>query len=147
MDVRICNPPPRAFDLVSAAVLAAHDALSKADRALSRFCGGRLLVDRSLTFWTLTVWRSEQEMKKFRGAGAHAKAMRKLPLWCDEASYAHWNSEGETVATWPEAYARLVAEGKLSAVMHPSPNHEARRFREPRLEPTIGQDLKPKVSG
>jgi len=111
------------------------------------FVGGRLLVDRSLTFWTLTVWRSEQEMKKFRGAGVHAKAMRKLPLWCDEASYAHWNSEGETVATWPEAYARLVAEGKLSAVMHPSPNHEARRFREPRLEPTIGQDLKPKVSG
>ena len=39
MDVRICNPPPRAFDLVSAAVLATHHALSKADRALSRFCG------------------------------------------------------------------------------------------------------------
>lgn len=109
------------------------------------FMGGRLLIDRDRTFWTLTVWRSEPEMKKFRGAGAHAKAMRNLPVWCNEASYAHWNSEGETVPAWPEAYERLIADGKLSAVMHPSANHEARRFREPRLQPMIGQDLKSKA--
>src|SRR5947208_3087596 len=36
------------------------------------FLGGRLLVDVRLTFWTLTVWESEQAMKAFRGSDARA---------------------------------------------------------------------------
>ena len=43
------------------------------------FLGGELLVDSGLTFWTLTVWGSEQAMKRFRGAGAHARVMSRLP--------------------------------------------------------------------
>jgi hypothetical protein len=107
------------------------------------FLGGRLLIDAGLTFWTLTVWDSEQAMKRFRGYGPHAAAMPRLVEWCDEAAYAHWASPGATVPTWPEAHERLVAEGRLSRVAHPSPNHEARHFAKPRLSPLIGQDLKP----
>jgi Domain of unknown function (DUF3291) len=116
------------------------------NRQVSRaagFLGGRLLVDAHLTFWTLTVWESERAMKSFRGSGAHARVMPRLAHWCDEASYAHWTPTDSSVPTWPEAYEHLVAEGKLSRVDHPSPDHEARRFPMPRLQPLIGNDLKP----
>jgi hypothetical protein len=114
-------------------------------RALG-FYGGRLLIDVRLTFWTLTVWEDERSMKSFRGSGAHAKVMPRLAQWCDEASYAHWTPTGDSVPLWPEAYEHLTAEGHLSRVSHPSPDHEARHFPKPRLKPLIGADLKPAAS-
>jgi hypothetical protein len=107
------------------------------------FVGGKLLIDAGRTFWTLTAWGSERAMKAFRGSGPHAKVMPKLMEWCDEASYAHWTSGSDAIPSWPEAYERLLREGHLSRVAHPSPNHEARQFAMPRLSPLIGQDLKP----
>lgn len=106
------------------------------------FLGGRLLIDTGRTFWTLTLWESEQAMKAFRGSGAHARVMPRLLEWCDEASYAHWAPASDAVPTWPEAYEHLATEGRLSRVAHPSPDHEARHFARPRLKPLIGQDLK-----
>lgn len=109
------------------------------------FVGGRLLIDAHLTFWTLTVWESEKAMKAFRGSGTHARVMPKLVEWCDEASYAHWPPTDSSIPEWRDAYKHLVTEGRLSRVAHPSQDHEARRFPEPRLQPLIGQDLKPKA--
>jgi Domain of unknown function (DUF3291) len=106
------------------------------------FFGGRLLIDMRSTFWTLTVWIDERAMKAFRGSAPHAKVMPRLVEWCDEAAYAHWSPNGDSVPFWPEAYERLTAEGRLSRVAHPSPDHEARRFSKPRLKPMIGADLK-----
>ena len=111
------------------------------------FLGGRLLVDAHRTFWTLTVWESEQAMKAFRGAASHAKIMPRLVRWCDEASYAHWIPTGASVPTWSEAYEHLVAEGRLSRVSYPSTAHDAKQFAKPRLTPLIGQDLKPRKRG
>jgi len=107
------------------------------------FLSGRLLVDTRYTFWTLTVWESERAMKAFRGSGTHAKVMPRLVEWCDEAAYAHWAPNSATVPSWPEAHERLVSEGRLSRVAHPSPGHEARQFSKPRLKPLIGSELKP----
>jgi hypothetical protein len=128
----------------------------RSQRQVSRakgFAGGRLLIDSHRTYWTLTVWESELAMKQFRGSGAHARVMPKLMNWCDEASYAHWTINKETVIegttdagivpSWPEAYAHLASEGRLSRVEHPSPDHEGRHFPQPRLQPLIGADLKP----
>jgi len=110
------------------------------------FAGGRLLNDVGWTFWTLTAWENEQAMKAFRGAAPHAKAMPRLIDWCDEASYAHWAQSGDTLPSWPEAHARLVRDGRLSRVSHPSPNHNARHFPEPRLRPLVGTDLNPRAT-
>jgi hypothetical protein len=107
------------------------------------FLGGRLLIDTGLTFWTLTVWESEPAMKAFRGSGAHVGVMARLAEWC-AAAYAHSSPANGSVPTWPEAHDRLVAKGRLSRLTHPSPNHEARYFAQPRLSPRIGQHLKPK---
>jgi heme-degrading monooxygenase HmoA len=106
------------------------------------FHGGRLLIDRRLTFWTLTVWETERAMKAFRGAAAHAKVMPLLVHWRDEAAFAHWTLSRDSVPFWPEAHERLLKEGKLSRVAHPSPLHDAREFPVPRLKPLIGNDLK-----
>ena len=113
----------------------------------SGFVGGRLLVDANRTFWTLTVWENEQAMKAFRGSGAHAGVMPRLQEWCDEASYAHWNPASASIPGWPEAFEHLVSDGRMSRVKHPSADHDARHFARPRLEPLIGQDLKPAATG
>ena len=108
----------------------------------SGFLAGSLLIDRRRTFWTLTAWEDEKAMKAFRGSGPHAQAMSKLAEWCDEASYAHWNSDNG-LPDWPEAHEHLIAEGRLSRVAHPSQDHLARHFPKPRLRPLIAQNLKP----
>ena len=108
------------------------------------FSGGKLLIDRRRTFWTLTLWQDERAMKAFRGSAAHGKVMPRLAEWCDEAAYAHWALEGDSVPDWQQAYKHLVAEGRLSRVAHPSHEHSARQFPEPRLKPLIGNDLKPR---
>jgi Domain of unknown function (DUF3291) len=107
------------------------------------FAGGRLLVDRHRTYWTLTLWESEPAMKKFRGSGAHARVMTKLARWCDEAAYTHWMPNSGSVPEWSEAYERLNTEGRLSRVENPSPDHTQRHFPNPRVSPMIGQELKP----
>jgi hypothetical protein len=110
----------------------------------SGFFGGRLLIDSVLTFWTLTVWDSEETMRGFRGNGAHARVMPRLAEWCDEAVYIHWADPENSMPTWNEAYERLVAGGRLSRVLHPSKGHSDQQFPRPGLEPLIGADLEPR---
>jgi len=124
-------------------LLGAYLAQKQATRTAG-FAGGKLLVDSDRTYWTLTVWDSEQAMKKLRGSGQHGKVMRKLAHWCDEAAHAHCTIDSTDVPGWAEAYARLVADGKLSRVDHPSLRHQNREFCWPRINPEIGQTLKAK---
>lgn len=116
----------RAFRFLPAFVLNTFFAQRQVRRA-EEFAGGRLFVDAHRTFWTLTAWESERPMKQYRGSGAHAKVMPKLVEWCDEAAYAHWVAETLNIPSWPEAYERLVQEGRLSRVAHASADHDARR--------------------
>ncbi len=105
------------------------------------FLGGRLLLDANRTFWTLTAWETERHMKAFRGSGAHVRAMPQLVKWSDEASFVHWVEDNAEIPQWPEAYARMVQEGRGSHVAHPSADHQARRFEKPRLSPLIGANI------
>lgn len=82
-------------------------------------------------------------MKAFRGSGAHAGVMPHLVNWCDEAAYAHWIEADGTLPGWTESYERLLKDGRLSRVAHPTADHTARRFAAPRLQPLIGQELHP----
>jgi hypothetical protein len=107
------------------------------------FRRGRLLADAHRTYWTVTIWENEKEMKAYRGAQAHGKAMPRLAGWCDEAAYTHWEQEGDSPPSWDVVWERLVEDGRLSRVAHPSSGHEARIFPKPRLKPMIGTDLKP----
>ncbi|MBC8164270.1 MAG: DUF3291 domain-containing protein [Bryobacteraceae bacterium] len=100
-------------------------------RSSPGFVRGGELLDKGLTFWTVTLWTSEREMKSFRGADAHSEAMKLLPEWCNEAAIAHWQQDESDLPTWPEAHRKLNETGRLSRVNRPGQNHTARRFREP----------------
>ncbi len=95
--------------------------------------GQRLLRDAHLTFWTLTAWADEATMRSFMMSGAHRRAMPKLLDWCDEASVAHWVQETAELPDWREAHRRMVKDGRLSKVRHPSPAQQARDIAEPRI--------------
>lgn len=106
------------------------------------FLGGRVLGEASRTFWTVTAWESAEAMREYRNADAHRTAMPKLIEWCDEASITHWEQDGPELPTWPEAHARMAAEGRPSKVRNPSPAHEARQIAVPRAAANAGFPLK-----
>lgn len=97
------------------------------------FLGGKLLVDRDRTFWTVTAWEDEASMRAYRNSGAHRKVMPKLLKWCDEATVVHWSHGSSTLPEWPEVHRRMVSEGKVSKVNNPSPRHATKQFPEPRV--------------
>src|ERR1700747_1134547 len=51
-----------------------------------------------LAFWTLSMWRTIETMKKFMFTAPHRKAMQGLPHWCDEASFSDWE---QATTEWP----------------------------------------------
>jgi hypothetical protein len=57
--------------------------------------------------------------------------MPRLAEWCDEATYIHWRQPGEEPPGLAEAAGRLIGEGVVSRVRHPSPNHANRAFALP----------------
>lgn len=118
----------------------------KSQRQVTRasgFLGGRLLRDPGNTFWTLTAWKDEAAMRAYRGSGAHMKAMPRLLNWCDEASIAHWEQETAELPEWSEAHRRMVREGRMSKVKHPSKAQLAREIGAPKKGGSEGQVLKP----
>jgi len=90
-----------------------------------------LLAEANNTFWTRTVWTDRTAMREFMTSGSHGDVMPELREWCDEAHVAHWEQGGEELPTWDEAYRRLLADGRNSAVAHPSPDHASRNLKPP----------------
>ncbi|MXP24890.1 DUF3291 domain-containing protein [Altererythrobacter indicus] len=90
------------------------------------------MPDRQRTFWTMTLWRDESDMRAFMKSGAHAKVMPRLMHWCDEASVVHWHQETQALPDWTEADARMREAGRPSKVLHPTPQHRELRYRAPR---------------
>jgi hypothetical protein len=96
------------------------------------FLAGKVLREAKNVFWTATAWDDDAAMNAFRTSGAHGQAMPRLLDWCDEASVAHWIQPTAELPTWLEAHRRMVAEGRLSKVNHPSPAHLAKEIPAPR---------------
>jgi hypothetical protein len=105
------------------------------------FLNGRIVREARNTFWTVTAWEDTGAMRAYRDSGVHRGVMPKLQKWCDEASVAHWEQPGAELPTWPEAYRRMQADGRLSKVSAPSPAHLAKQVPEPRLSGSEGRQL------
>ena len=108
----------------------------RSNRQVQRAAGfrtGALLADRKWTFWTMTAWDSQASMRQYMTTGSHKKAMPKLMRWCDEASVAHWEQEGDVLPTWQEADARMRTTGRPSKVLHPTAEHASLGYAEPRV--------------
>ena len=108
--------------------LMANEASVKDLVKIKGFLKGKELIDKNLTFWTLTMWTDDISMKTFRNSVPHRKAMQNLPTWCHEASYFHWTQPGTDLPAWHDASERLISEGKLTKVRNPTPRHLANTF-------------------
>jgi hypothetical protein len=91
-----------------------------------------LLRDAKSTFWTRTVWTTEEAMKSFMLSGPHRRVMPRLLDWCDEAAVVHWVQNADQPPDWYEAHDRLQQEGRRSKVGYPSPAHEKFDIPRPR---------------
>lgn len=100
-----------------------------------------MLTDRNHTFWTLTEWDGEPNMRAFMTSGAHRNVMPGLLNWCDEASIVDWEQADAGLPSWDEATRRMRNEGRPSKVKHPSPHHASMTFAEPRIRP--GTPIRP----
>ena len=96
------------------------------------FKAGSLLADRGWTFWTLTVWDSQESMRRYMTSGPHRTAMPRFLDWCDEASVVHWTQADDALPSWPEADRRMRENGRPSKVRNPSPRHADLSYRPPR---------------
>ncbi len=105
----------RAFRFLPGFALHAVRTRSQVRRAPG-FAGGAILADRGWTFWTLTAWSDEADMRRYILAGAHREAMTRLAHWCDEASVVHWTQAEAGLPCWMEADRRMRAEGRPSKV-------------------------------
>ena len=110
----------------------------------SRFIKGKTLLDKHLTFWTLTLWNSEADMRSYRNTDAHKKAMPKLQTWCDEASVVHWQQDSEEFPEWQFAWEQLISGGRASKVKRPTAAHATLEFPSPRYSSRTERILLPK---
>lgn len=106
----------------------ANEASVKALKSSAGLIKGKELIDKHLTFWTVTLWENEASMKEFRGSSSHRNAMQHLPLWCNEASYHHWIQEENEYPDWNTIAEKLFTEGRLSKVRNPSKAQTENRF-------------------
>lgn len=92
-----------------------------------------VLNDTQRTFWTCSSWATQDAMRGYMSSGVHQKVMRKLALWCDEASVVHWEQESPELPSWAVVHQRMQQDGRASRVVHPSPAQLAFRVRPPDL--------------
>jgi hypothetical protein len=95
------------------------------------------------TFWTLTVWKEEAEMRAFRGAGDHRNVMTRLADWCDEAAVAHWQQRDAAAPSNEDMLHRMQSSGRVSRVNHPTPGHAEGKTVPDGRAPRRGVTLKP----
>ena len=75
---------------------------------------------RGLTFWTLSVWEGEAQLRAYLASDPHRAAIPKLFPWCDEAATTHWSVGSPSMPQWVEATAKLLENGRLLRVRFPS---------------------------
>ncbi len=97
------------------------------------FLDGKLLLDNYGALWTLTVWDNSQNMMRYRGSGAHKKAMPLLMQICDEASIVHWQQETNELPDWAVVHDRMEKEGRFSQLPHPSDRHQKQLIPLPEI--------------
>lgn len=101
-------------------------------RRAEGFRSGSLLADLPWTFWTGTVWDSEDSMRRYMGSGDHRAAMPLLLEWCDEASVVHWEQADADLPSWADADRRMRRNGRPSRLRHPSRAHGDLAYAPPR---------------
>jgi quinol monooxygenase YgiN len=58
-------------------------------------------------FWTLSIWKDQNSLRRFIMTEPHATAVKKFTEWAGEGSaFGEWSSPENTI-DWPEALRKL----------------------------------------
>jgi hypothetical protein len=58
-------------------------------------------------FWTLSIWKDQNSLRRFIMTEPHATAVKKFTEWAGEGSaFVEWSSLENTI-NWPEAFKKL----------------------------------------
>ncbi len=57
--------------------------------------------------------------------------MPRLGDWCDEATFVDWEQDSADLPDWQTGYRRLVADGQVASLTHPTDAHQTRAFPPP----------------
>jgi len=90
-----------------------------------------VLADADDTFWTRTAWNDRAAMSRFLNSEPHFDTMSRIDEWCDEATFIDWEQATPDLPDWKTAYTRLVADGQVTFLAHPSESHATRMFPPP----------------
>ena len=93
--------------------------------------GTEVLPDANDVFWTRTAWSDRESVVAFMTTEPDRRAMGHISEWCNEATYVEWTQENSMFPEWRLAYDRLVEEGRVTPLPHPSDSHETRSFPPP----------------
>lgn len=63
--------------------------------------------DDPRTFWSMSVWKSSEDMLSYRNSGSHLRIMRISETLAAHIDFQHW--EAEAVPSWHAAKQRLNA--------------------------------------
>jgi hypothetical protein len=118
---------PALLDDFFAAAVASLEQAQKSDGSL----GANVLADANNAWWTVTAWQDRGPMSAFVGSEPHLHTMARLADWCDEATFVDWEQASADLPDWPTSYRRLIAEGQVASLTHPSGAHEASDFPPP----------------
>ena len=118
---------PALLDEFFTAAVASLEQAKKSDGSL----GADVLADANNTWWTITAWQERSPMQAFVGTDPHKGTMARLDDWCDEATFVDWEQEGADLPDRQTGYHRLVADGEVASLTHPSDAHQTRAFPPP----------------
>jgi heme-degrading monooxygenase HmoA len=98
------------------------------------FLGGKLFNDANHTYWTVTLWESEEAMRTFRSGGEHQRAMRAMKLlerFCSEAAVVSYQAPSPELPNAETMYEKLIQQGRFYKLTHPSTVHVSRALPRP----------------
>lgn len=99
-------------------------------RTAAGYLGGDSILEQHAVFWTMSLWTDDTAMRAFKASGAHGAVMPKNIDWSIESSGAGWARD--TLPSWAEAHAHLIAHGRATRVRHPTSEHASLRFAPPK---------------
>jgi heme-degrading monooxygenase HmoA len=118
---------PKYLDEFVGSAFAVVDQASNSEGNLA----AEVLADANETYWTRTAWTDRDAMRDFMTSEPHLGTMGHLSTWCDEATFVDWEQDEPDLPDWQAAFNRLVSDGQVAPLDHPSEHHEGRAFPSP----------------
>ena len=96
--------------------------------------GADALADANNSWWSVSSWQDRRRMRAFVGAQPHRTILGRLDHYCDEATFVDWEQDSPDLPDWRTSHQRLVADGMVADLSHPSDANQTRAFPLP-VEP------------